>query len=326
MKTAFVTGGTGFLGFNLVKQLLEDDWQVIALHRSSSDLSDLKQLNVRLVEGDLRDPGSLAKIIPTGVDPVFHVAGNTNMWSLRDKEQTRDNVDGTRNMVDVALAKKAGRFIHTSSTVAFGWQERVLEETLVSTAPESRINYFRSKWQAEQEVRKGIARALDAVILNPANILGPYDYKSWSRLFVLISDGKLPGMPPGTGSWCHVSDVARAHIRAYEVGRTGQNYLLGGVDASFLEVAQRIAKLVHRRVPRRPLPRRLLMVLSYLSLWGSYVTHSEPDITPEKVRLLSGDLRCRSDKAVSDLSYRSASLDEMIGDSYRWLVSTGRLG
>jgi len=121
MPTAFVTGATGFLGLNVVDVLLAEGWSVVALHRPTSRAKTVERLRARgvtLAEGALDDRGSLVRGIPDGCDAVFHVAGNTNMWSRADAEQTRDNVDGTRNVVDAALEKKARRFIPTSTCSA----------------------------------------------------------------------------------------------------------------------------------------------------------------------------------------------------------------
>ena len=103
MPVAFVTGGTGFLGFNLIEQLLAKGWAVVALHRPTSNLKYLREKDIQLVEGSITEPNSLITIFPKKVDAVFHVAGNTNLWSPRNHIQTRDNVEGTQNMVAVAL-------------------------------------------------------------------------------------------------------------------------------------------------------------------------------------------------------------------------------
>jgi nucleoside-diphosphate-sugar epimerase len=119
-RKAFVTGGTGFVGINLIRELVKQDWDVTALHRPSSDLSYIQNLGVSFVEGSILDPNSLVTGMPDGVDTVFHVAGNTSQWKAQNDEQTLDNVDGTRNVVDAAVTKKARRLIVTSSVAAYG--------------------------------------------------------------------------------------------------------------------------------------------------------------------------------------------------------------
>lgn len=218
MPVAFVTGGTGFLGLNLIEQLLAESWEVVALHRPTSNLRHLREKDIQLVEGSIAEPDSLITVFPEKVDTVFYVAGNTNMWSPRNKIQTRDNVEDTRNMVATALKRRAKRFIHTSSIAVYGHHQHRIDEETQSNAINSPINYYRTKYLAEKEVRKGIDQGLDAVMINPANIIGPYDYHNWSQFFTLIDRQKLPGVPPAIHTFCHVREVAWAHIAAFYRG------------------------------------------------------------------------------------------------------------
>jgi dihydroflavonol-4-reductase len=125
---AFVTGGTGFLGLNLLEQLVAEGWQVTALHRRTSDLSEIRRFPVDLAAGDLTDPASLRRVIPPGMDAVFHVAADTSVWSRHDDRQTRINVDGTRHIVAAALASGAGRFVHTSTWNVYGLEQGAINE------------------------------------------------------------------------------------------------------------------------------------------------------------------------------------------------------
>jgi nucleoside-diphosphate-sugar epimerase len=173
--SAFVTGGTGFLGLNLIEQLARLGWRVTALHRPSSDLRGIARFAVRLVAGDLLDPPSVARAVPDGVDVVFHLAADTSMWSGHKDRQQRINVGGTRHVVEAALAAGAGRLVHTSTWNVYGLEQSEISEELPQQGKVSRINYDRTKWLAEEEVRRGIGRGLDAVIVNPAHIIGRYD-------------------------------------------------------------------------------------------------------------------------------------------------------
>ena len=326
MPVAFVTGGTGFLGLNLIEQLLAESWEVVALHRPTSNLKHLRGKDIQLVQGSITEPNSLMTIFPENVDAVFHVAGNTNMWSRRNHIQTRDNVEGTHNIVAAALKRQAKRFIHTSSTAAYGHhQQRIVEETQ-SNAIHSPMNYHRTKYFAEMEVRKGIEQGLDALMINPCNIIGPYDYQNWSQLFTLIDRQKLPGVPLSTQTFCHVREVAKAHITAFYRGKKGENYILGGVEVDYLSLAQAIGNMLGKPTPNRTTPIWILKLLGRVSLWGSYITGKEPDITPEKVILITDQILCNSQKAENELDYHSVPLKNMLDDCYQWMLSDGLIG
>lgn len=324
-RTAFVTGANGFIGLNLIEELLAQGWSVVAMHRADSDIETLQGLDVERVIGDVTDSRTLRKVMPPGIDAVFHVAGLTTLWSRRVAEQTRVNVKGTRNMVRVALESGAGRFVHTSSVVAYGLHTGTVTEETPTRGTNAPINYVRSKALAEREVRRGIRRGLDAVIINPANVLGPHDRGNWSRLFRLTQQHRLPGMPPGGGSFCHSREVARAMVSAVDKGETGANYLLGGSNASYVKLVHEMAALMGRRTRYRPLPPRLLRTYARVEELMASIFGREPDITTDSIRLLSISLYCSSRKAQAELGYQPATLDVLLEDCYRWMVDSGRL-
>jgi len=324
-RLAFVTGANGFVGLNLVGELLAQGWRVIALHRAGSDIRYLQRFPAERATGDVTDRESVLRALPEGVDAVFHVAGDTNLWSRRNAAQDRINIEGTRNMVEAALARRARRFLHTSSISAYGLQRGRLDERTPQLGKYSTVNYNRSKHLAEEAVRAGMARGLDAVILNPGAILGPYDTRNYARLVGLVAAGKLPGMPPGALPFCHVREVARAHVAAFEKGRKGENYLLGGTDASFVELLREIGAALGKPVPARPTPAWVLRVLGALGALGGALTGAEPTLTPEMARQATRELTCDCTKAMRELDYRAVPLREMVGDCVAWLAAEGRL-
>ncbi len=324
-KAAFVTGATGFVGLNVVEELLAQGWRVIALHRADSELKYLRRMDAERAIGDITDADSVRRAMPQGVDAVFHVAGDTNLWSRRNAAQDRINIEGTRNVVDAALERRARRFVHTSSISAYGLQRGRLDEGTPQLGKYSSVNYNRSKHVAEEAVRAGMARGLDAVILNPGAILGPYDTRNYARLVMLVAAGKLPGVPPGALPFCHVREVARAHVAAFEKGRKGENYLLGGTDASFVALLREIGAALGKPVPARPTPAWVLRLLGALGSLGGALTGTEPTLTPEMARQATRELTCDCSKAMRELGYRAVPLREMVGDCVRWLAAEGLL-
>ncbi|RMF88252.1 MAG: NAD-dependent epimerase/dehydratase family protein [Nitrospirae bacterium] len=322
-RTALVTGATGFLGRNLVERLLAEGWRVRAYHRPGSDTAWLAERGVELACGVLTDAEALAAAVPEG-GVVFHLAGDTTMWPPHHRRQYVTNVLGTRAAAEAAL-RRGARLVHASSIAAYGIQDGAVTEESPRLGTKAPIHYFRTKALAEEEVERAAARGLDAVVLQPANIVGRHDTRNWSRMIRMVAEGKLPGVPPGGGSFCHAAEAARTFLVAAERAPSGSQYLLGGADASYLEVVRLLGRLLGRPAPRRATPAVLLHVAARIALWLSYLSRREPDLTPETVRLVSSWITCRSDLAVAELGYRPVPLEAMFSDAVSWMREAGLL-
>ncbi len=326
MPLAFVTGATGFLGRNLVEQLAAAGWDMVALHRASSDLRGFENFRIRFAAGDLHDAGSIAAALPEGADAVFHVAANTSMWSRNAAQQTRDNVDATAAVIAAAERRKAKRFVHVSTWATFGMEHATISEATPQTGLGSWVNYTRTKTLAETAVKAAAARGLPAVIVNPAHILGRYDDHGWGRMIVMAAKRRLPGIPPGAGSFCHAEAVAKALIAAAERGQAGDNYLLGGTDGSFRELIAIFGEVVGQRVPRFVVPGWVLRAYARAAVGLAAFTGREPEATPEGVSMVLAHPRIVSTKSSDELGYQSVPLRVMVEDAYGWLKQSGRLG
>jgi nucleoside-diphosphate-sugar epimerase len=324
-KTAFLTGGTGFVGFNVARHLTNSGWNVIALHRRGSDLTYLKRLPVALAIGDILEPETITHAMPDQVDAVFHVAADLNMWSRRNAVQTAVNVDGTNNMVAAALDRQAGRFILTSTISAFGHHNTPVSETTPGNAAASRVNYERSKWQAEEAVRRAGRQGLFTVIINPCAIFGPWDTHSWARMIFMIRDGKLKGIPPGSVVINHVDEVARAHLAAVEHGGNGENYILNGEAISFEGLFRLIAELIGVELKARVMPSLLLKLMARIETTLATFTGKPPEMTPEMAALMCAHTRCATDKAERVLGYKRIPVRTCVEDSIAWLRSENLL-
>ena len=320
----FITGATGFLGTNLVHLLIKEDIKVTAIKRSTSNISAFENMPIDWKTGDVLDLDSLMNACPENIDFVFHIAADTSMWSVKNTQQTKINLQGTSNMIEVALNKKAKRFIHTSSIAAYGLHDdQVITEDTLQKGDQCFVNYYKTKYQSEQLVRAAVKQKnLDAVILNPCHLVGPWDSHNWSQMLTMVANEKLPGVPPGYGSFCHIEEIAKAHLQAAKVGKTGENYILSGADASFVEFVKVIGELLDKKVPGKSMPHWLLNVVGHVSVFFARFSKKEPDMTPEKVLIVSEILKVSSAKAQRELGYRAdIPLKTMLSDCYLWMQS-----
>lgn len=325
-RSAFVTGGTGFVGAHLLRQLVDAGWQVTALARPTASRADTAGLDIDWRSGDITEADSLASAVPRGVDAVFHVAASTNIWSRRNAEQARINVQGTENVLKAARDAGAGRLVHTSSFIVWGFQDNVLTEDTAWAPDGEWINYIRTKRAAETAVKQAVKRGdIEAVICNPAHILGPGDRHNWSRMIRLVDTGKLPGVPPGGGAFADVREVARAHITAFHRGRSGANYLLGGPETAFFDVVRMTGELLGRKVPARPSPAWVLRAAGRVYAGLSLVTGKAPDLTPEGAAMITRHLHCDSTRAQDHLGYRFTPVRELLEDTCEWMRTEGLL-
>ena len=316
MRSVFVTGASGFVGGHLVHELQAAGCRVKALSRRPETDVLIQALGAEPVRGTLADTAALRSAM-TGCEAVFHAAADTSLWRAAAAAQFATNVTGTQNLLRAAEAAGVAAFVHTSSVSA--WSHRVqgvIDETVPQQGASSWINYERTKHLGEQAVR---ASALPWIVFNPAHILGPGDRHNWSRLIVMIDREQLPGIPPGTGSFADVRQVARAQVRAWQALRFGQAYLLGGEPASFVDFVHRVGTALGRSTPRGAMPPWALKTYGHmLDLW-SRMSGQEPPVTPEGAALTSHHLQVDSAKARRELDYVETPLDALLADTLHWM-------
>ncbi len=324
-SSALVTGATGFIGQHLVCQLIEQGWRVRVMRREGSDPGRLNGLDIEHRFCDITDPDSVAAACDEPFDALFHVAANTSVWRRQRAVQDQVNVGGTENALSAARAAGVKRFVHTSSIAVYGFHADPITENTPWDRGAYWINYYRTKAEAETRVRDAAAGGMDAVILNPAHVMGPWDKQNWIRLIRMTAAGKLPGIPPGSGSFADVREVARAHIVAATRGRPGENYLLGGEHANFAELIDLIAQRLRVEVRARPVPAPLLKGMGWIKQGLSAITGREPDVTPEAAAIVCADEVCDSGKAERELGYRQTPLKTLVADTIDWLKAENLL-
>jgi dihydroflavonol-4-reductase len=324
VATVFLTGASGFLGGHLLLQLRAAGFGVRALSRRTEADEVIAAQGGVPVRADLADVASLKEAL-AGCDAVFHAAANTSMWRPQAAVQTATNVQGTENLLAAAESAGVQAFVHTSSVSAFSHLQRssTLDESVTQRGAESWINYERTKCLGEQAVRRS---SVPWIVFNPSHILGPGDHHNWARLIMLVDREKLPGIPPGSGSFADVREIARAQVHAWQRHRFGETYLLGGAHASFVDLVHRVGTALGKRTPRYATPAWALMTFAGLIDAWSRVTGKEPQVTPESAALVCGTLRVDSSKAKRELDYVETPLDVLLTDTLVWMRQTGLIG
>src|SRR5687767_10675566 len=236
----FVTGGSGFIGANLIHELAARGHRVKALLRPNSDRRGLTGADFEGVEGDVLDKASLERGMK-GCDWCFHVAASYHLW-LRDyAPMYAANVQGTRDVLEAAAEAGCSRIVYTSTVGCIGLPQAVngvltpTDESTPVSQTQMRNHYKLSKWQAEQVARELATKGLPIIIVNPSAPIGPRDVKPTptGQLIVDFLNGALPGYVDTGLNWVHVRDVVRGHILAAEKGRVGERYILGHAEGNW---------------------------------------------------------------------------------------------
>jgi dihydroflavonol-4-reductase len=325
---ALVTGATGFVGAAVARALLGGQWQVRVLARRGSDRRNLKNLDVEVAEGDLGDLSSLERAAQ-GCDGLFHVAADYRLGARDPTELYRANVEGTRNVLNAAVRSGVRRIIYTSSVATIGIPADGTpgDERTASSLAKMIGHYKRSKYLAEEVVRDAAQGGISVVIVSPSTPVGPGDVKPTptGQLVLDAAAGRMPAYVDTGLNIVHVDDVAAGHLLAYERGKPGERYILGGQDMSLREILEVIARLEGRNPPRVRLPYGLVLPIAYVAEGFARLTGRSGRITLEGVRMSRKKMFFSSAKAARELGYRWRPPVQAFEDAIRWFRDNGLL-
>jgi dihydroflavonol-4-reductase len=323
---ALVTGGTGFIGANVVRALLARGYRVRVLLRPGSNRRNLEGLQVELAWGDIRDRGSLERALE-GCSLLFHVAALYSFWVRPRNLIYEVNVEGTRNALQAALERGLERVVYTSSVAALGLpkgKEPADEETPVE--PEAIIgDYKRSKYLAEQVALQFAERGLPVVIVNPSLPVGPYDIKPTpsGRIILDFLNRRMPAYMDTGMNIVDVEDVALGHLLAAEKGRVGERYILGGENLTMKELLALLAEITGLPAPKIKLPYYPLLGLSYLNSAFCTLTGATPRMTPETIRMSRHYMFYNPSKAVRELGFPQTPARTALQKAVDWFRANG---
>lgn len=317
---AFVTGGTGFIGANLVRLLLENGYSVKALVRPKSSLDNLKGLDIDVVTGDLNDP-DLPQLMQ-GSQVLFHVAAHYSLWQSDEKILYESNVLGTRQVLAAARKAKIDRTVYTSSVAAIGVGKNgePVDETH-QTPVEQLVGYYKkSKYWAEQEAIKAVKMGQDVVIVNPTAPIGAFDIKPTPTGDIILRflRRQMPAYVDTGLNFVDVLDVAGGHILALEKGKTGHRYILGNENLSFKALLTLLEEITGLKAPQNTVPLWLPLTVAWVDECILTRFGKSPSVPLDGVRMSQSPMYYNPAKAIRELGLPQSSIKLAIKQAVSW--------
>jgi dihydroflavonol-4-reductase len=301
----------------VARLLVERGHRVRALCRPSSQI---RELDVERVTGDLRDPDSLARAVH-GCRYVFHVAADYRLWSKHPEELYRSNVDGTRNLLEAAERAGVERIIYTSTVGCIGMpKNRNGDEETPVTIRDMVGHYKRSKWLAEQVALERASSGVPVVIVNPTAPIGDHDWKPTptGKIIVDFLRGKLPGFVDTGLNLVDVRDTALGHLEAAENGRVGARYILGCENLTLEQILRRLASIAGKPAPGVKVPYAVAYAAGVISTAWANVTGRTPMAPLEGVRMARKKMFVTHAKASRELGFSPGPVDSALARAVEW--------
>lgn len=324
---AFVTGATGFVGSHVARALTDQGADLRLLVRAGSNTSNVAELHAELVTGDLREPASLGKAI-AGCDAVFHVAADYRLWVRDPEEMYRANVEGTRAILDAAQKNMVRRVVYTSSVATMGFTSNapLADEDSPVSLHDMIGPYKRSKFMAEQVAIEAARSGQDVVIVNPTTPIGERDIKPTptGRIVLDFLKKKFPAYVDTGLNLVDVKACALGHIAAFEKGRSGERYILGGENLTLKQILDKLAAITGLPSPAIRVPYFVALATGVVDeIFTGRIRGREPRATIDAVRMGRKKMFVTSSKAERELEWKTVPVDAALGRAVKWFRENG---
>lgn len=319
----FITGADGLLGSHVVRLLQERGHAVRAFLLPNRPYASLEGLDIEKTFGNILNPGDIAAALK-GCEAVIHIAADTTVWPSRSPRVRAVNVDGTKNMLEVALAANINRFVHIGSASSFGFGSKSSPgtETTPFVSHKYGLDYIDSKYEGQKLVLDTVRHTgLPAVIIAPTFMFGPYDAKPGSgRMILAVYQKKLPAYAGGGRNFVAAQDVATAVVNALSMGRAGESYIAGNANLSYREITTLIAEVVNVSPPRLRAPNLMLKTTGGLASLMGHILRIEPRISYPMAKISCDGQYFSSQKAVTELQMPQTDIRIAIREAFEWFV------
>jgi dihydroflavonol-4-reductase len=322
LKPILITGASGFLGWHVARKMVERGLPVRALVRPTSQI---RELDVERVHGDLREPESLARAVQ-GCGAVFHVAADYRLWARDPGEMYRSNVEGTRNLLAAARQAGVDRFVYTSTVGCIGIPEDGPgNETTTATIDDMRGPYKRSKFLAEQVALEFAGSGFPVIVVNPTAPVGDHDFKPTptGKIIVDFLGGRMPAFVDTGLNVVDAGDIAEGHLLAFERGRPGERYILGCENMTLQAILERLSSISGVRAPSVRIPYAVAYAAGAASTGWAYLTGGEPRAPLDGVRMARKKMWVSHEKASRELGYHPGPAEEGLKKAVGWFRANG---
>lgn len=323
-----VTGANGLLGSNLVRELMDNQFEVKGMVRKNSKLLSLKGVNPEIFKGSLLHTKDLQQALKN-CNIVIHTAANTSQLTLNYEHYKAINVDATHLLLQESLKAGVEKFIFVSSANAFGFgtKENPGNETTPINQMQLQSGYMRSKYEAQKLVLNFHRKhKFPAIVVNPTFMLGKYDSKPSSGQILLMAHGKkIMSIPTGGKNFIHVEDVADGIIQAIEKGKNGASYLLANENLSYREFYSLMQKTCGSPNQLLQIPKPVLAMIGHAGTLYEKIIKSPSKLNHINAQLLCNNNYYSSAKAVKELQLRQTPIEKAIKDALEWFKENGYL-
>ncbi len=324
---ALVTGATGFIGYHVARRFRAAGHEVRVLHRKSSRLDQLQDLDAERVVGDTADAASV-EAASKGCEVLVHCAGRYPMLSFGRERQVQEAVAEMRGLLDAAKRAGVRRVVYTStlSTIGHATDGQAATEATPYDASKFDSTYCVVKRAMEMEALEAVKRGIEVVVLCPTGVFGERDVKPTSgRVILDLARGRIPGFVEGKTNLVDVADVAEAHLLAVEKGTSGERYIIAERNIAIGEFMRMVSRMIGCKPPRWQVPLWTMWAMSRASEWWARLTSGHPRIPHMFVDFVRYGQFYNAAKSVKELGLVYHPSEDGVRRSVEWFRSKKRI-